>query len=127
MLLLLIALCSRSSIYVQIPRFSTHYNHYKTTLKCTIMFLMDFIKIFIVVQIGLHAVLIPLCTKIQNIFILLISYYCNTNHKTFSSYKTYTQYFKRINYNKTYFPFCPSRMVLTFRDGEYFNLNKLHC
>ena len=37
---------------------SSHQNHYKTTVKCTIMFLMDFIKIFIVVQIGRLAVLI---------------------------------------------------------------------
>ena len=52
-----------SSIVSVVPPSSAHYNHDKTTLKCTIMFLMDFIKIFIVAQIGRHAVLIPLCTK----------------------------------------------------------------
>ena len=59
-----------------------HYNHYKTTVKCTIMFLMDFIKIFIVVEIGRHAVLILLCTKDKtSLFLFVLLAHCTMGKK----------------------------------------------
>ena len=50
---------------------ASHYNHYKTPVKCTIMFLMDFIKIFIVVKIGRHAELVFFVEKTKHLNFLL--------------------------------------------------------